>query len=137
MLTRRRVVITVLLAAAGSMVILAGSLNSGDDEVRLTEDAVEAVTPSDGSTLVLRQAEIAADLAPGWSGVLQIDGTEIPQDQLRQDTGGLNLLSFTPGPGKEIEELGDGRHVATAIIWRPAFETREDGREVRWSFTVA
>ncbi len=137
MLTRRRAVITAVLAVAAGLLVWSATLNAGDEEVALTESAVEAVTPTNGATLVLRQSEVSADLATGWTGVLQIDGVEIPQDQLRQDTGGLNLLSFAPGPGKEIEELDAGTHVATVLIWQEPAETRDDARSVSWRFTVA
>ena len=72
----------------------------------------------------------------GLTRSLAIDGREIPEDQLRRNDP-LNQVFFTPGEGQEIEELDPGPHRASALIWRPATQTREDGRTVNWSFRVS
>jgi hypothetical protein len=101
------------------------------------DPAVEVFVPGSDSPGVLRQAQIGVDLADGWTGVLLINGIEIPEDQLLR-VPALNQVFFTPGEGKEIERLEPGDVSATAIIWRPALgETRENGRPVRWRFRVA
>jgi hypothetical protein len=50
---------------------------------------------------VLRQAQIGIDLAPGWTGVLIINGTEIPEDQLTIIPE-LNQVFYQPADGKEV-----------------------------------
>jgi hypothetical protein len=44
---------------------------------------------------------------------------------------------FTPGEGQVIEELDPGPHRASALIWRTASQTRNDGRTVNWDFRVS
>lgn len=132
----RRVVIGVLLLGAVGLLYVAGRNGNTDPEPVLTEGAVEAVIPGNGSPAVLRQAEIGIDLASGWTGELSINGVPIPDDQLRR-VDQLNQLFFTPGEGKEIERLNAGRVLVIASIWKfDEGETREDARQVSWSFTA-
>jgi hypothetical protein len=132
----RRVVTITLVVAAFGLIFYAGTLGSGPAEVRSTDDAVERVIPADGSPVAVRQAEIGIDLAPGWTGVLIIDGTEIPEDQLRR-VEAENQVFFQPGAGKVFEALPEGSHVVTAEFWRTASETRADARSLTWQFRVA
>ncbi len=133
---RRKLVVGVVLVAALSAFVYAFSLGRGTTDEVATTGAVEQLVPPQGAQ-VLRQSEIGIDLAPEWTGVLQINGIEIPEDQLRR-VPAQNQVFFTPGPGHEIEELPPGRVDVTALIWRPvADETREDADTVRWTFQVA
>ncbi|HWH34932.1 MAG TPA: hypothetical protein VNT56_06370 [Acidimicrobiales bacterium] len=132
----RRAVTGALLALALAGFVYAFTLNSSNVDILPTGDAVEALVPPDGSQ-VLRQSEVGIDLAPEWTGVLQVNGIEIPEDQLRR-VDAQNQVFFTPGPGQEIEELPPGRVSLVALIWRPvAGETRADADTVRWSIQVA
>jgi hypothetical protein len=137
MVTPRRVVITALLAFAVGLLWWATTKDADPDEPGRgrIDSAVEQVVPGNGDA-ALRQSEIGVDLVPGWTAVLAIDGREIPEDQLRRNEP-LNQVFFMPGEGQEIEELDPGPHVATALIWRPADQTREDGRQVTWRFRVS
>jgi hypothetical protein len=137
MITPRRVVITALLAFAVGLLAWAAQFTGDPDEPGRgrIDSAVEEVVPGNGDA-ALRQSEIGVDLVPGWTAVLAVDGREIPEDQLRRNEP-LNQVFFMPGEGQEIEELDPGPHVATALIWRPADQTREDGRQVTWRFRVS
>ena len=132
----RRAVIGGLLLVAVGLFVLAGS--KGADEVPATSisAAVQFLIPNAGSPSVLRQAEIGIDLEPGWVAVLQVNGIEIPEDQYRR-VDPENQVFFTPGEGKEIEQLPPGRVTVTALAWRPVDgETRENARPITWSFSV-
>jgi hypothetical protein len=132
----RRVVLGLLLVVAVGMFWAAGRNGNADPEPLLTESAVEQLIPADGSPSVLRQAEIGIDLEPGWTAELSVNGVHIPDDQLRRNDP-LAQVFFTPGPGKEIEQLRSGTVVVVANIWRPVDgETRDDGRQVVWRFNV-
>ncbi|MBW3611512.1 MAG: hypothetical protein KY438_08275 [Actinobacteria bacterium] len=136
MIGARKVVVGLALVAALAAFVYAFTLGKGVTDEVATTGAVEVLTPRQGAQ-VLRQSEIGIDLAPEWTGVLQINGIEIPEDQLRR-VPPQNQVFFTPGPGKEIEELPAGQVEAVALIWRPvAGETREDADTVRWTFQVA
>ena len=138
MVTRRRVVITALLLFAVGLLLWATTQDADQSleprEGRI-DSAVERVVPGDGDA-ALRQGAIGIDLEPGWSAVLAVDGREIPEDQLRRNDP-LNEVFFTPGEGQEIEELDPGPHRASALIWRTASETRNEGRTVNWEFRVS
>lgn len=134
---RYKLGVTVLLAFAVGLVWWAGTLRGDPPDPQLLDAAVEHVVPTDGSPAVVRQARIGIDLAPGWTGVLRINGLEIPEDQLDRNDP-LNQIFFTPGVGKDIEQLRPGRVVVHALIWRGGFgETRDQARTVTWQFRVA
>jgi hypothetical protein len=138
MITRRRVVITALLLFAVGLLWWATTQDADqslEPEGGQIDSAVEQVVPGDGEA-ALRQSQIGVDLEAGWTGVLAVDGTEIPEDQLRRSEP-LNQVFFTPGEGQVIEELDPGAHRASALIWRTESQTRDDGRTVNWSFRVS
>jgi hypothetical protein len=133
---KHRLLIGLALLCALGAFVAAGRNGNTDPVPILTESAVEDVIPDNGSPSVLRQAEIGIDLAPGWTGELTINGIPIPDDQIRRNDP-LNQLFFTPGEGKDIERLDAGVVVVQASIWRPVDgETRDDARQVSWSFKV-
>jgi len=137
MITRRRVVITALLLFAVGLLFWAAQFTGDPDPpaAGVIDSAVEQVVPGNGDA-ALRQGQIGIDLEPGWTAVLEVDGTEIPEDQLRRNDP-LNQVFFTPGEGQEIEELDPGPHLARALIWRTDSQTRDDGRTVNWRFRVS
>ena len=131
--TLRRVVISVLIAVGVGGLILAFSEGKSEPPT-VTVAGVESVSPQP-NTLALRQDRVIADLQTGFDGVLQIDGIEIPDDQL-QRTIELGIVSFAPGPEKEFDELAPGRHRARVIFW-PVSEGRgEENRTFEWFFNV-
>lgn len=133
---RRRIVTTLVLAAAIFAFIYAFTLQGEDaDPASITHPAVEFVFPPPGAPLEVRQAEVGVDLRPGWTGVLQIAGVEIPEDQLRR-VDAENQFFFQPGPGLEFEEFPAGQLCATAVIW-PVDQDRNAADTVRWCFRVA
>ncbi|MBA3653134.1 MAG: hypothetical protein H0W70_02955 [Actinobacteria bacterium] len=131
---RRRIIITLLLAAACAGFVFAFTRPTDNQQPALRDAAVRHVEPTPGA-LVLRQTEVSIDLDAGYRGVLNVDGREIPDDQLDR-IGGLNRVAFTPGDGKDIKQLAPGRHKVTAIFW-PVDRTRDDaGRQFVWNFEV-
>ncbi|HEY3240020.1 MAG TPA: hypothetical protein VGL92_10685, partial [Acidimicrobiia bacterium] len=66
------------------------------------------------------------------TGVLLIDGVEIPEDQLRINRP-LGQVSFRPGKGKDIPRLEEGLHSATIVYW-PQDRSREDAKSFTWTF---
>ncbi|MDQ3306246.1 MAG: hypothetical protein M3535_09785 [Actinomycetota bacterium] len=136
MINARKIAVGVLLVGALGAFVYAFSLGRGTTDEIATTGSVEQLVPPQGAQ-VLRQSEIGIDLAPEWTGVLQINGIEIPEDQLRR-VPAQNQVFFTPGPGREIEELPPGQVDVVALIWRPvAGESRDDADTVRWTFSVA
>lgn len=132
----RRAVPALLVVVALGLIVYAGTLGSGSEEIRITDEAVERLIPTDGTPVAVRQAEVGIDLAAGWTGVLSVNGREIPEDQLRR-VEAQNEIFFQPGEGKEFEAFQAGTIVVEAEIWRTASESRDDARSVVWSFGVA
>ena len=131
--TLRRIVISVLVAVGIGGLILAFSEGESEPPT-VTVPGVESVSPLP-NTFALRQDRVIADLQSGFDGILQIDGVEIPDDQL-QRTVELGIVSFAPGPEKEFEALAPGRHRARVVFW-PASEGRgEESRIYEWFFNV-
>jgi hypothetical protein len=131
--TRRRVIISILVAIALGGVVFAFS-EAGDEPVTVTVRGVESVFPAQGS-LALRQDRVMADLEQDLDGVLKIDGVEIPEDQLDR-TPELGQVSFTPGEGKEFERFDAGRHRATVVFWSVSEGRGVSDREFTWAFNV-
>jgi hypothetical protein len=158
-LLRRLVMAGLVLLALGGFVF---AFTIGDDEgtPTATDAAIENRIPEPDSQ-VLSQSSVEVDLAPGWTGVLQINGIEIPADQLNcVDDCGRPLCApgattapaastpgcrpaddpqgrvyFVPGEGKVFQELPTGPVVATTTFWRLT-ESPESSRTASWAFKV-
>ena len=135
LVTPRRVLITMLLAVAvGALVVGFQSHREEASTIEVRDGAITRVFPNPGD-LNVRQDAVGYELAFGWSGVLQLDRVEIPEDQI-DHIAGINRVSFTPGAAKEIEAMAAGRHCATAVYWRDS-DGRERSRSYSWCFTAA
>jgi len=147
----RRLGATLLIAGALALIVYGfASAQTGDQAVEITDPAIERVLPLPGA-LVLRQSQVGADLAPGYRGVLIIDGQEIPT-QDAQATGDANsdvtvnydavfdlaqnTVLFLPRQGATIEQFAPGDHQATIVYWK-LDETREAAKTFTWKFKVS
>lgn len=133
----RKIVTGLVVVGALAGFVFAFTLGGDQSpDPRRTNSAVERFIPPEGSPAVVRQAEIGIDLVTGWTGVLLVDGVEIPEDQLRRNEP-ENQVFFQPGEGDVVEALAPGTHTITALIWRLENETRDDARSVSWRFRAA
>ncbi len=125
-----------LLVAAALVLIVIGfaQAETGTPKVTLPE-GIEFVFPTPGA-IERRQAEVGADLAPGFTGALVIDGVRIPPDQLRIDNA-LNVVAFQARPGTDIEEFAPGPRRVTVIYWRIVDGEANGSRSFSWSFTLS
>jgi hypothetical protein len=156
----RRAIVAGLVVLGLGAFAFAFTLGGDQGSPSATDAAIENRMPAPDSQ-VLSQSTIEVDLAPGWTGVLQVNGLEIPADQLNcvDDCGRplcvpggpapavttpgcrpaddpQNRVFFVPGEGKVIEELSAGPVVVTATFW-PITETRESSRTASWAFRVS
>lgn len=152
LVTRRRVVSSLALAAAAAMLVIGlQESQDGGVQLRLSRPApVLRVFPSEDAAS-LRQEPIGAQLADDFTGELEVDGRLIPLDQLKRPAeaaagdnapaerglAGLNQISFTPGPGQDIVSLEPGRHTARLLFWRRIGETSEQAAPYSWGFTAS
>lgn len=151
LITTRKVVSSVALAVAAALLVIGfqESQDGGVDVRQSRPAAVLRVFPTEGAAS-LRQEPIGAQLADEFTGEIEVDGKPIPADQTERPvvaTGpnapaarglsGLNQVSFTPGPGRDIASLSPGAHTARILYWRKAGETREQAAAYSWSFTAS
>jgi hypothetical protein len=88
--------------------------------------------PADSEAL--QQVQVGIDLGNAFTGVLVVDGIEVPEEQLvRQEA--LNQVFFSPGDEQVIEQWEPGRNCVQAIVW-PIVEGREESRTIDWCFEV-
>jgi hypothetical protein len=147
----RRFGASVLIAGALALIVYGfASAQTGDQAVQISDPAIERVLPMPGA-LVLRQSQVGADLAPGYRGVLIIDGQEIPT-QDAQATGNAssdatvnydavfdlaqNTVLFLPRQGATIEQFAPGDHQATIVYWKLE-ESRDEAKTFSWKFKVS
>ena len=97
------------------------------------DDIVEQLFPARDSE-ALQQQQVGIDLGPTYTGVLVINGVEIPEEQLQRRPE-LNQVFFQPGDDLAVEELTPGRNCVTALVWRET-ESRDESRAVNWCFEV-
>jgi len=131
--TPRRLLISIALAACVVMFGWAFSQARTTPRVIYRDSAIVAVYPDVGD-LDLRQMRIGVQINPAWTGVLQVDGTEIPEDQVER-VPGLNQIFYTPGPGKITGALAPGQHCATAVVWQIT-ASRDQSHPYSWCFNV-
>ena len=112
----RVAVVIVMLAAVISLgVLLLRNADTDTRTERIFPTAVQTVSPRPGE-LIRLQDTITADLRDGLTGVLLIDGAEVPLDQL-EIVRPLSQISFRPGPDKELLRFEPGEHTATVLYW--------------------
>lgn len=130
----------VLLAAAALMgvgaILLALVLADTDDnDVTVTGNpAVDELIPPRNSE-VLSQETVGVDLAIGYDARLNINGVDIPQDQIRH-LPNLNRFTFRPDQGKVIERLQPEQNCVQVTYWRQAVGPA-DANTISWCFTAS
>ena len=158
---RRRRVDTVTLAlslviAIGLVLIgrgLAVSL-TGNERAKLP-DTIESVEPFPEAVQVLSQTRVFVDLEAGYTGVLVIDGVELPtvniddvDQQFSAEPGqqidlpattifepGNFTLTFTPSDDALVKKFDTGQHSAQVIYWK-IIEGRQRPLSYSWTFNV-
>jgi hypothetical protein len=125
------------IVAVGIMVVLSLFTIvalSADTSPREEDDPLpsEVVSLRPGpSTLAKPQQAISVTLRDDLTGVLVVDGLEIPEDQLARPT--QSSFSFQPGPEKELTRFSSGSHRVDVVYW-PAVRTRDDAETFSYTF---
>jgi hypothetical protein len=133
----RRWIIVGLVVAGLAGMVAAFSLadtDDSDDSVLSETGPVERLIPGRESE-ILRQEPVGIDLNPGWTGVIVLNGVEIPEDQLIPGREALGELLYQVGEGKAVERFRGGRNCITAVVWRVE-QSRSEGRDIDWCFEV-
>jgi hypothetical protein len=139
LITTRRIIISLLLAACAAGLIYGASIGrTADKPVVYTDAAIKALSPQPGD-LALRQTAIVATLAAPYtlaeasSDGMLINGQGIPQDQIEVNQS-LNTYSYTPGPGKDVTSLPPGRNCVQLVI-KQAADLTDTGHNFSWCFS--
>jgi hypothetical protein len=145
-----------LLIAIGLVLVgrgLAVSL-TGDARAKLP-DTIEEVDPYPEAVQVLSQTRVFVDLDAGYTGVLVIDGVELPtisiedvDQQFEAEPGqqidlpattifepGNYTLTFTPSDDALVKKFDTGLHRAQVIYWK-IIEGRQRPLSYSWTFSV-
>jgi len=130
---RVAIVVGALLLVANLFVFLL-SQSDTKREGRAFPPAVDAVAPLPGE-LIRPQDTIIADLRADLTGVLVLDGQEVPEDQLDRVTT-LGQVSFRPGPDKDLDEFAPGPHTAVVRYWEQGKPRPAHPASYSWSFRV-
>jgi hypothetical protein len=133
--TRRVLTFVIAVLAIGAIVYAAQLAQTGDDvdEPVLSGADVEALIPPRNSE-ILAQEPLGIDLAPGYTGVLIVNGIEIPEDQLIRRNG-LDEILYRPSGDDAAVEYVAGENCVVALVW-PVEESRLEARTVSWCFNV-
>jgi hypothetical protein len=126
---RVAIVAVVLLAVANLFFFLLSESETTREEDTLPI-AIESVTPQPAEIL---QDEIVADLQNTYTGVLVIDGAEVPEDQLTR-VEDLGQVAFRPGPGKDIEKFQPGVHTVVVLYWVQGRDRPAKPGAYSWTF---
>jgi hypothetical protein len=128
----RFAIVAIGLMIVASLVVFVGmeaDTKSTSDPDALPSEIV-STQPAPG-TLSKPQQAVAVDLRSDLTGVLIIDGVEIPEDQLSRPT--QSSMAFQPGPEREITRFAAGTHHVVVVYW-PTIRTRDDSENFRFEF---
>lgn len=101
---------------------------------------IQSLQPAEDE-LMLPQGPIIVDLRDQFTGQITVDNEAIPQDQTTEEPG-LGIITFDPGPGKDIREFAKGGHNATIQWWPREIASPEEAlrkhqlRSYSWAFKV-
>jgi hypothetical protein len=133
---RVAVVVVALLVVLNLSIIL---LNNSDTSVGgrpALPVAIESISPERGDLTTLI-ATINVDLRNDLTGVLVVDGIEIPEDQLDRVVA-LGEISFRPGPDKEFSKLRTGTNQVVVKYWSRKLTKRPaNPASYGWSFEAS
>jgi hypothetical protein len=101
---------------------------------RTLPNAIDALTPDPGE-LLRPQDTIGADLRDDLTGVLVLDGQEIPEDQLERVIP-LAQVTFRPGEDQDLETFAPGEHSLAVLYWAQGKPRPANPGSYSWSFRV-
>jgi hypothetical protein len=112
---RVAVVVVSLLVVLNLGIVLLNNSDTSPGGGAPLPVSVESISPERGEITSLVDT-ITVDLRNDLTGVLVVDGIEIPEDQLDRVVE-LGEISFRPGPGKAITRLRTGTNEVVVKYW--------------------
>jgi hypothetical protein len=131
-----RVVIVIGgLALVVSLFIVLGYNSDTSDQGRQELSAdVRQVRPAPGS-IANPLDDIEVRLRSGLTGVIVLNGTRLPEDQLVIDNA-TSTITFRPAEGKEVPRLAAGRNDVAVRYWSQTEPEPARPESFGWSFQV-
>jgi hypothetical protein len=96
---------------------------------------ITSISPEPGQLTGLVDT-ITVDLRNDLTGALVVNGREIPEDQLDR-VPELSIVSFRPGPGKDITHLTTGDNTVVVLYWTKTKPRPADPFSYSWRFRAA
>jgi hypothetical protein len=124
--------VAVVLVAVLNLAVIALDESDTAPGGHTLPSAIDSVTPAPGE-LVRLQDTIGADLRDDLTGVLVLDGAEIPEDQLERVVP-LAQVTFRPGPQQDLEKLEAGEHTLVVLYWPQGKARPAHPGSYSWSF---
>jgi len=130
----RRLIIVAMLALAASLFAVAVIVYRGNPSSSDLPVAITSVSPQPNSN-VLIQTDILVDLAVGYTADLEVNGFEIPEDQLFRIPA-LNSLRFEVRDGQIVDRLRADQNCVRVMYWLIA-EGPENRQNFDWCFDAS
>jgi hypothetical protein len=115
------IAITLLVTLNLGIFLLNESDTTAPSDTALPVD-IQGVSPAPNALTGLIDT-VSVDLADQYTGVLVIDGIEIPEDQLERVVG-IQTVSFRPGPDKAISRFRAGVNQVVVKYWDGRLQDR-------------
>jgi len=124
-------VAVIALALVNLGIVLLDASDTSETGIVLPS-TVESVFPEPGS-LARLQDTIVVDLRDDLTGVLVIDGAEVPEDQTERVVP-LAQVSFRPGDDRDLTAFTPGSHAVTILYWKQGKPRPAQPGSYSWSF---
>ena len=125
-------IVGVVVVAVLNLGALLLSQSDTRPQGRTLPSTIDSVSPGPGE-LARLQDTITADLRDDLTGVLVIDGQEVPEDQLDRIVP-LAQVSFRPGPDTDLARFEPGEHTVVVYFWPQGKERPERPDAYSWRF---
>jgi hypothetical protein len=119
---RVAIVLGAVLLMVNLAIVMSANTDTTEKGLKPLPNEIESITPQRGELTGLVDT-ITVDLRDDLSGVLVVDGVEIPEDQLERVVG-LQQVTFRPGPGKEISRFRAGDNTVEVLYWPGRLQDR-------------
>lgn len=128
----RWVIVGAVVVVVLNLGVVLLSQSDTQPEGRTLPSTVESVSPGPGE-LARLQDTVTADLRDDLTGVLVIDGAEVPEDQLERIVP-LASVSFRPGALKHLTRFEPGQHTVAVYYWPQGKERPARPGVYSWDF---
>lgn len=132
---RVAIVVVALLVVVNLVVVLLNESDTTPGGNKALPTDVQSISPERGQ-LAGPVDTVSVDLSDQYTGVLVIDGEEIPEDEMERVVS-LQTVSFRPGPNKILTRFPAGTNSVVVKYWEGRLQDRPtDTFSYSWTFRV-